>query len=107
MGYYTRHELVIEGHENPELLIEELRELYEYARYALEEDGSTGDECKWYESESDLRAFSKYYPGVLFTLFCHGEDGERWVYYVKDGKSYSGSCEVTIVYESFDESKLK
>jgi hypothetical protein len=107
MGYYKRCTLVIEDHHEPEEVIKELRDENEWAEYAFEESGECSDEVKWYDCIDDMKGFSKRYPSLLFTIFFHGEDDQRWVCYFKNGEYQEGECKVTIEYEKFDENKLK
>lgn len=54
--------------------------------YCLQPDGNSEERGKWYEHEADLRALSKKYSGVLFTLTVYGEDGSNSRKYFRDGK---------------------
>ncbi|WP_010495024.1 hypothetical protein [Paenibacillus elgii] len=100
MGYYTRYEIEIAPDSNE-------------VRQAIEDDdtlayaiGRCSDECKWYDHESDMRAFSERFPDVLFTLSGEGEDnGDLWRKYFRNGKMQH--CPAQITYEPFDESKLR
>lgn len=61
---------------------------------------------KWYEHEDFFKKITKEYPGVLVELYGEGEEaGDIWIKYFKDGKMQL--CEAQIVFDSFDESKLK
>ena len=104
MGYYTCYRMeVIEGDHN---LISQLREENEDAAYALDEEGNFANNCKWYESDSDMKAFSEKHPKALFLLEGDGEDSpDYWRQYWKNGKCQNVQGE--IVYEEFDETKMK
>jgi len=104
MGYYTRYGLtVVDGEDN---LIQEFREECVMANHAVDENGYTNDETKWYDHEKELKAFSKKHPSALFLLHGEGEEaGDLWDLYVKNGKSQT--CKAEIVYPDFDESKLQ
>jgi hypothetical protein len=103
MGYYTRHSLEVSDG-NCELIGDFLEDS-EDAKWAIESNGDTYDECKWYDHEKDLRAFSKKHPDVLFTLRGEGEEsGDIWTEYHKNGKVQV--CKARIVFDDFDESKL-
>jgi len=104
MGYYTHFNLrILEG--NP-YLIEDFREKYESAKFAINENGESRDSTKWYDNEKDLRAFSKKHPTTLFELSGEGEDsGDQWKKYFKNGKMQT--CRAAITFEPFNESKLQ
>lgn len=110
MGYSTRHSLVVQlpvGYNGTEMdIINELRTQNESAEWALQPDGSCEDECKWYEHEKDMRAFSKQYPDVIFCLHGIGEDSDdQWNQYYKDGKMQN--CKAIITFEEYNETKLR
>jgi len=113
MGYYTNYSLKIKEHVKEEgksidleYVMYQLRKEYEGANYALDADGETNQECKWYESTKDLKAFSKKYPTLLFELKGEGEEsGDIWTEYFINGKSQR--CKVIMTFEKFDENKLK
>lgn len=78
----------------------------EGAQYALDEDGSTYESCKWYEHQETMIKFSKKYPNVLFTMKGEGEEaGDVWHTYYKDGKYQEAQAKIVI--EEYNPSKLK
>lgn len=104
MGYYTNYTLIVDN-EDFENIIWLFREEYADAKYALDEDGSSSGETKWYSHKEELEKFSKGFPDVLFTLSGEGEEtGDLWKLYVKNGKSQLENAIIT--YKPFDESKL-
>ena len=116
MGYYTRYTLnvvipkgfLLYGQEPTQhQIISELihDEQYE-AKWALESDGSTRDNTKWYDHDDDMLSFSKRYPEFVFVLTGEGEEpGDLWMAYYKDGKKQTAKAR--IVYEPFDPTQLK
>lgn len=73
--------------------------------YALEEDGSGSDACKWYEHESDMIDFSRKFPDVLFTLKGIGEEsGDIWTKYFVNGKVQVAKAK--IIVDGFDPKSL-
>lgn len=69
MGTYSNYSLTIECDEkehNPKEIIAQLRQEYEEAEYALDENGETANEAKWYDFSENMKEFSKKYPNVLF-----------------------------------------
>ena len=104
MGYITVYELrVIEGNES---LIAEFREECEEAKWCLDDEGNCNDSGKWYESDSDMEAFSKKHPEALFELSGDGEEStDIWKQYWRNGKVQH--CQGVIVYDEYDESKMK
>ena len=103
MGYYTKHELsVIEGGQE---LISELRAEYDEAKYALDDNGKSGERCKWYDHDNNLINFSKKYPYALFKLEGEGDEcGDIWASYYRDGKMQR--CKAKITFDKFDEKLL-
>lgn len=128
MGYYTNYKLSYEANDsyNKEhydfikacqakgiqipaglntnkyaLLEEALNEKADYKlSYVLD-----GINCKWYEHEVDLKAFSKRFPEILFTLKGEGEESDDvWIKYFKNGKMQHVIAR--IVFDPFDEAKL-
>ena len=62
-------------------------EEHEEMHYALEQDGSTNQSCKWYDHAKDLEVMSCEIPGVLFHLKGEGEEaGDIWDLFALDGK---------------------
>jgi hypothetical protein len=86
-------------------VIEQLRRECSEASYALAADGSTHEAARWYEHEADLRAFSRQYPHLLFTLRGEGQDNtDIWALYVVNGKSHKARAQIMI--PPFDASEL-
>lgn len=103
MGYYTQYSI-----QAPIELIKELREESEGAKYALDEEGGTEEDTKWYSHEEDMKKFSKKYPEQLFILEGIGEGSDDvWKKYFKNGKMQTCIAEVVWNYEEFDESKME
>ncbi len=104
MGYSTSYTLSVIGGDEM-AIIAELREKYDSAAYALDEDGTTSESSKWYEHEEEVKAFSLDHPESLFTLNGIGEESpDVWVKYFKNGKMQVSRAE--IILAPFDESKL-
>lgn len=104
MGYNTSHQLVVlEGDPN---LIRKLREYSDEARYNLNDEGDTEESGKWYESAADMKKLSTEYPHALFQLDGQGDNSDDlWRQYWKNGKCQNIVAQ--IVYEPYDEAKLK
>lgn len=68
--------------------------------------GGNASECKWYNYDDDMRAMSKRFPTVLFTLQGEGEESDDlWIRYYRGGKCQV--CLGMITYDDFDPKKLK
>jgi hypothetical protein len=106
MGYYTAFNLHV-NRPNHEEIIKDFRETCHGANVALTENGYTNSEISWWDCEDDLKAFSKKYPRVMFTMFGNGSDagGDYWKLYVKNGKSYMTSGEIT--YPKYNAKMMK
>lgn len=107
MGYYTSHELKtsLTNEIEETKIIANFREVCENAKYAISDEGYCEEPIKWYDSEKDLREFSKSYPEVLFTLIGSGEEsGDLWMLYVKNGKAQMATAVLT--YPEYDESQM-
>ncbi len=104
MGYYTKYDLyIVEGDKS---LIKTFREEYKSAQYAIDEDGSYNEECKWYDAEKELTQFSIKHPTTLFLLEGRGEEnGDEWKLYVQDG--HSQKLRAKVVFPPFDKAKLQ
>ncbi len=108
MGYYTKYKL-----EEPDVgrelgweIVEQM-ERYDTDYGKLSKFiGGFGESIKWYDHESEMKAFSKRFPDVVFTLHGEGEEsGDLWVKYFKDGKMHR--VDAVISYAPFDEGQLK
>lgn len=89
------------------LISESLRKSIERDEiYGIDESGETTESVKWYEHEDHIRALSKEFPNVLFTLRGEGEEsGDIWNKYFLNGKMQMAKAQ--IAFDPFDESKLK
>lgn len=108
MGYYTTYKLQIH---NPEKMpanknvIKEFVETTEFVEHYLDEEGNNLDTAKWYEHETDLKAFSKKYPEIIFKLSGEGEEsGDIWSKYFQNGKMQD--CRAKVVTPGFNPNKL-
>lgn len=73
--------------------------------YGVTPEGESMDSCKWYDHEKDMKAFSKKFPNVLFTLHGEGEEaGDVWNKYFVNGKMQVARA--TIAIAPFDKDKL-
>lgn len=111
MGYYTRYELKIvhkdnnKNINNPSNFIRILKNECEDADYALDEDGYTREETKWYTYNDDLKKFSKKYNNLIFILTGIGEEGDDiWREYFNNGKSHYTKAK--LAFDDYDEGKL-
>lgn len=105
MGYYTSYTLEVESFESSYIdeleVIDEFRNKYDNAGYALSKKGDTEESCTWYDHEKDLLEFSKLYPFIKFTLKGEGEEaGDLWIKYFIAGVVQD--CRPTITYPEFD-----
>ena len=108
MGYRSCYNLNTDREDiNEEVnIISELIDCCEDARYAIDVEGDCQEECKWYDSDEDMKAFSLKYPDVLFTMKRRGEESEDMcTTYYKNGKMQEEFANIT--YDDFDEAKLK
>lgn len=111
MGSDTWHTLVVM--ENNDVLKEAEQDFHRDAisKIALGEDyefqSSIFEEwARWYDMDKDMRKYSKKYPKLIFQITCDEQDEYNfWRVYFKKGKMQECSSEV--VYEPYDESKLK
>jgi len=88
MGYYTNYRLELENAEAPDIISTLLKE-NEDAAWALDDEGYSKNEAKWYNAQEDIKSFSIKYPNTLFKLFGDGEESEDlWVLFAKNDKSY-------------------
>lgn len=104
MGYYTQYKLkVIDGDSD---LIRQFREENDHANYALDDYGDYREEAKWYDSDDDMKNFTKEHPETLFCMEGKGEEsGDIWRQWWKNGKMQY--CPAQLVYEEFNVSKMK
>ncbi len=114
MGYYSHYNISIfsgEKYPNYEPMVEYLEKHKEDGwtydmLYALENFGGDGEPCKWYDYHKDMNKFSLAFPDTLFELHREGEEsGDIEKVYYKNGKSQV--CKARIVFEEYDERKMK
>jgi hypothetical protein len=106
MSYNTYYDLTILNTLDEKNIIKHLRSINEDIKYAFDENGDAEDETTWYDHETDMLEFSKLYPDLVFKLSGVGEDKiDLWKKYFKNGKMQTTVGK--IVYDEFDESKLK
>ncbi len=91
--------------EGDEEVVRQLRGESEGAQYALCDNGSTSDQCSWYDHGEDLREFSRRHPDLVFKLSGEGEENaDIWDKYFQDGKMQV--CKAVFTKPPFDPSKL-
>ena len=107
MGYMTEFKLRILDVDDADEVYTEFLATDGTPSYALGPCmGDMGEECKWYDHEKDMKAFSIKYPDAHFVLEGLGEeDGDMWEKHFINGKMQR--CEARIEYEPFDPSKLQ
>ena len=108
MGYYTQYSFEVKFTDgtSDEEVIADLRDTNDNAEYAINADGSTKEECKWYDHVAELKEFSKRYPSAVLALAGEGEEGgDLWVKYFRNGKCQK--CPAQIVYSPFNPDKLR
>lgn len=99
MGYYTDFNF---ENNKPEV-IDAIHETTGYC-----ESGSEGfySDAKWYDWQNHLKIVSKKFPEELIRIEGEGEEsGDIWKAYFKNGKMQY--TEAKLVFEEFDEAKLK
>lgn len=107
MGYETRHNLEVHiGEMNITKVLKEVGEDFNGLHYAIDEYGDSLDAVKWYEHEGDMLLLSERYPELVFELHGEGEENDdMWYKYFKNGKMQH--CYAKIVFDEYDESKLR
>lgn len=74
--------------------------------YGIDNIGQSTESVKWYDHEEHMVKMSKHIKDVLFKLEGKGEEsGDIWIKYFLNGKKQI--CRGNIVFDDFDESKLK
>ena len=101
MGTYTDFNLtlIVEDDDKNKYsekeIIAHLRSEFHDAEGAIDENGNTLNEEKWYDCDENLKEFSKKYPEVIFGLTlrtpqCYGEeDLYPETYYYKNGEAFT------------------
>lgn len=115
MGYYTAYNInykVPEGEDREKFSQKLALGLYAansdfyYAENYTIEEMIESEMMKWYDYEEDMCKLSKLFPSVLFTLEGFGEErDDMWREYF-----FNGKCQYApgrVVYEEFDENKLR
>ena len=112
MGYYTCFTLDVRTtvnsaeHVKKYEIIAALRKENEHAACALDKDGQTESDAKWYDSADELKQFSTKFPDALLVLDGDGENNDDfWIAYFLNGKAQV--CSGRIEYDEFDPDKLQ
>jgi hypothetical protein len=120
MGYYTTYELDIQGQaanwvQGVDEQGNSVRVNIGYDHAAIEREivaqsGYSslfeGESVKWYDHDEEMKAVSKKYPDLLFTLTGVGEEsGDMWCKYYQAGKCQHELARIE--YGKFDPAKLK
>jgi len=107
MGYISYFEVYSDAEESKHLeIIEDLHSFSDDAGFGITGDGYCCDGMKWEGFEADIEELSSRHPEVFFTCYRNGEESDDFEkIYARGGKLQSVMGE--IVYEEFDEEKLK
>lgn len=109
MGYYTNYSLEIKGkgpiYNRLMAQVEDVvpNDTYGYSLGALIDDRA--ESIKWYNYKDDMKALSKEWPNVLFTMKCIGEDHEMWAVHFMNGSHQD--CEARITFDEPDMAVLR
>lgn len=103
MSYYTSHSLSWNADEPTEEQI--TAALAPMMEISQEEATSAinGESTKWNDSDDHMTDISKKWPQVLFTMECHGEDGEAYLTFFRNGRSLQKDFEKP----AFDEDEFQ
>ena len=82
-------------------LVEHKQSIYDLSDY---ETDIFENRVLWLDFESDMKKYSKNFPKVIFTLFQNCENGEKAMYFFKNGKMQNAN--VRLISDKFDEDKL-
>lgn len=103
MGYYTDYRLRVEGSGAAYDKLMKEKDNIIFSDYDwnlgrwLEEHH--GENCKWYDYETDMQQLSREWPNVLFILEGDGEEaGDLWKAWFRNGKMHK--LEAKIVFET-------
>lgn len=106
MGYRTRYDLGVYQGDKTIIDVLAIAQDFNGLDYAIDYDGKSTKEVKWYNHENDLKKLSKDFPDLVFVLRGEGEDSaDVWKKYFKNGRMQV--CVAELVIPPFDESKLK
>lgn len=105
MGYYTDFIVKVEGEKMSDDIVNAITNISQYEFEWCGDDGIS-TYSKWYDFDDDMRKLSELFPDKLFRVDGQGEDlDDIWRTYWKNGKVQESKR--TVLYEPFDESKLK
>ena len=112
MGHYTYYEITVYDWNQKQMtddhhkdLINHIYDLYHEAIEAMDEYGVPVQAVKWYDCYDNIKEFSKRFPWLIFQIDAEGESGDESRAYIKNGKIQD--CNITTLYEKYDESKLQ
>ena len=123
MGYYTWFEFSTKDNKHSIAdIVDYMKEMleesdwfypykYDFKNYENDDscddfELSPGDVYKWYDYHDEMISLSTKFQGTVFCLYGKGEETEdMWYAYYKNGKSQY--CQAKIVFDEYDETKLK
>lgn len=105
MGYQTKFTLTQERNHVTDTTFANLILADEEAPYSLNNDGTTRQSSKWYQSDKSICAMSAKHPLTLFKLHGDGEEsGDIWDRYYVGGKMVKEiKLEPTLPVPDYDE----
>lgn len=103
MSYYTSHSLSWNTDEPTEEQIAAALAPMMEVSHDEATSAINGESTKWYDSDDHMTAISQKWPQALFTMECHGEGGEAYVTFYRNGRSLQKDFEKP----SFDEDEFQ
>lgn len=102
MGYNTDYHLTSVDENTTVDSDEFIKAFYEVTEYQIDDLYCV----KWYDWHDNMCKLSAMFPGIRFTLDGNGEESDdEWRHYFRDGMSQDAKA--TMIYERFDETKLR
>lgn len=102
MGYCTNYKLhtipALKGSDIKVLDVDEFDHVWEPDELlSTPHELFDGDECKWYDHDTDMLKVTKKHPGVVFILDGEGEEsGDIWRNFYRDGKVLKWRPEINL-----------
>lgn len=105
MGYYTKYLVKILNADGSPDTSNVWDWLHTNDKELFETVNHSGDECKWYEHDNDMRKLSIRFPDSVFILSGEGEEsGDVWKKYYMNGSLQEARGIIT--FDDFDPNKL-